>query len=154
MRQIRLIPFLVATMSFPPVLHAEEPVISEPAAEPALPTAAASTLLSESAYPVRWQLAEAAPVYDYSNDFARPLYDIDFKDATMISRVSSIRRLSLVTIAEIRGAQLYFGINRNGLFGLHFGASSSGNPDAHLEVVRMPYLGKVEDESDMESARN
>lgn len=140
MRPVSLIPMLSAALLMSLPARADEPPRDDeaPGAES---TAAVRALLENfRRYSARWQLREPALITAHGADFGHPLLDVRFEDGSMISRVSSIRRLSLLTFAEVGDAQLYFGVNRDGLFGVHLGALSGRGGERQLELARMPYL--------------
>ena len=82
----------------------------------------------------------------YTDNFLRPLPDVDFEDGSLLGRVSHLRRVSLLTFAEIGEAQFFFGLNREGLLGLHFNIDRKRRQE-RLELLRMPYLVDDEEES-------
>jgi hypothetical protein len=91
-----------------------------------------------------------APNYNqsitYTDNFLRPLPDVDFEDGSLLGRISHLRRVSLLTFAEIGEAQFFFGLNREGLLGLHFNIDRKRRQE-RLELLRMPYLVDDEEES-------
>jgi hypothetical protein len=100
----------------------------------------------------RWNdfgLLETA-AYSYSNDLPRPMAEFDFRDADALARISRLRSLSLVTFAEIGHARLFFGLNGDGLLGLHFNIFPRDVGEQSLELVRMPYLKENESDSGAE----
>lgn len=118
------------------------------------PVAALSfnTLYSEPAYySSRWQLSHPVETMAYSSDWAHPIASFDFEDAGTFSRVKKIRALSLLTLAEGKGTRLFFGVNKDGLVGIHFRGLPRNGDDRCLEVVRMPYLGKNQPDANPES---
>ena len=62
---------------------------------------------SESLYTVEWR---------YEID------DLDFQDNSPLGRISRIRELSLLTLAETRNSRVFFGVDSNGILGLHINA--------------------------------
>ena len=110
-----------------------------------LPVVALSveTMLAESEYPSRWRLVHSAEATAYSDGRLRPIVDIDFQDASTLSRVSKLRCLSLLTLAEVGQTRLFLGVNEDGFVGLHFDVLPHIGSDRYLEVVRMPYLKKT-----------
>lgn len=117
-----------------------------------VPVAALSldALYSEPVYSSRWQLSNPVETMAYSNDWAHPIENLDFQDAGTFSRVKKIRALSLLTLAEGKGTRLFFGVDKEGLVGIHFRGLPRDNDDRFFEVVRMPYLEKdqPDDEAD------
>jgi len=113
-------------------------------------TPSVETLLAESEYASRWQLFDPVEAMAYSDDWPRPIGELDFQDAGALARVSKLRSLSLLTLAEIGQTRLFLGVNENGLVGLHFSALPNYGDEHYLEVVRMPYLKENEPDSAVE----
>ncbi len=107
-------------------------------------TLSIETLLSESEYASRWQLFHPVDAMAYSDDWPRPITDFDFQDASALARVSKLRSLSLLTLAEIGQTRLFLGVDEEGLVGLHFIALPHYDEERYLELVRMPYLKENE----------
>jgi hypothetical protein len=80
----------------------------------------------------------------YLDDWPRPLAKFDFQDDSALARMSKLRNLSLLTVAEIGRTRLFLGVNDDGLVGLHFNGFSRAGDARYLEVVRMPYLRENE----------
>lgn len=89
-----------------------------------------------------------AAAYSYSNDLPRPIAELDFRDAGALARISRLRSLSFLTFAEIGHARFFFGINGDGLLGLHFNVFPRYVGEQSLELVRMPYLKKYESDTE------
>ncbi len=106
-------------------------------------TLSVETMLAESEYPSRWRPFHPAEATAYSDGWLRPIADFDFQDAGVLSRVSKLRGLSLLTLAEFGQTRMFLGVNEEGLVGLHFDAFPHNGGDRYLEVVRMPYLRKT-----------
>jgi hypothetical protein len=106
-------------------------------------TLSVETMLAESEYPPRWRPFHPAEATAYSDGWLRPIADFDFQDASVLSRVSKLRGLSLLTLAEFGQTRMFLGVNDEGLVGLHFDAFPHNGGDRYLEVVRMPYLRKT-----------
>jgi hypothetical protein len=83
----------------------------------------------------------------YTDNFIRPLPDLEFTDRGILNRVSKLRRVSFLTFAEIGEAQLFFGVNNKGLLGFHFNAYRNHGKERQLELLRMPYLLDIDEES-------
>lgn len=113
-------------------------------------TLSVAALLAELGHASRWQLFHPVDAMASSDDWPRPIADFDFQDSNALARVSKLRSLSLLTLAEIGQTRLFLGINDDGLVGLHFSTFSRYGDERHLEVVRMPYLTKNEPHSDFE----
>ena len=113
-------------------------------------TLSVETLSAESEYASHWQLFDPVGAMAYSDDWPRPIADFDFQDSSALARLSKLRSLSLLTLAETRQTRLFLGINEEGLVGLHFSAFPHYGDDRFLEVVRMPYLKEDEPDSEVE----
>lgn len=74
--------------------------------------------------------------------------NVAFRDMTTIERLGRYRSLSLLTFAEVGTTRLFLGVNEDGLFGLHLNAMPKPDEDTTVQIVRMPYLGTRETESD------
>ena len=118
----------------------------------AAPTEAFSSAmsLSELRYASRWRLQY--PVEAEANWQNAPpiLADLDFEQASPIARLSKLRNLSILTLAETRKTRLFIGVNDDGVAGLHFSAVPRISEGRFLEFARMPYL--VPDEADRTTA--
>ena len=86
----------------------------------------------------------------YLDDWPRPIANLEFRDDSVLARVSKLRNLSLLTLAEVGRTRLFLGVNDDGLVGLHFNLFSRAGDTRYLEVVRMPYLKKDEPDSKVE----
>jgi hypothetical protein len=100
-------------------------------------------MLAESKLPSRWRLLYPAGATVYSDDWPQLLADFDFQEAGAWSRVSELRGLSLLTLAEFGQTSLFLGVNKEGLAGLHFDVCPRYSDKRYLELVRMPYLRKT-----------
>lgn len=69
-----------------------------------------------------------------------PLGEFEFRDGSTYGRLSRLRSLSLVTLARGRQTRLFFGVNEDGIVGLHFSATQGAANENYLALVRMPYL--------------
>ncbi|MCP5089936.1 MAG: hypothetical protein GY949_03330 [Gammaproteobacteria bacterium] len=96
----------------------------------------------------RWREAYPLDTTHNSNDWTPPFVSVPFQDSGTLARVSKLRSLSLLTFAEIGQSRLFFGVNDEGVVGLHFRAFRRQDNERHLEVARMPYLEKVLPETD------
>ena len=89
-----------------------------------------------------------SPIYlqpiTYTENFLRPLPDVNFEDGSLLERISHLRRVSLLTFAEIGETQFFFGLNSDGLLGLHFNIDRKKRKE-RLELLRMPYLVEEEE---------
>ena len=112
-------------------------------------TRSVDALLAESRYASRWQLYHPVEAVAYSNDWQRPIVDLNFHDDSALARVRKLRNLSLLTLAEVGQTRLFLGVNDDGLVGLHFNLFSRAGDERYLEVVRMPYLKKTGPDSEV-----
>ncbi len=141
-----IIGMLLSTAGF-----ADDAKSSSADGEPLPPaTLSIETLLTESKYAFRWQPFYPADEMAYPDDWPRPITDFDFRDASALARVSKLRRLSLLTLAEIGQTRLFLGVNEEGLVGLHVSALLHHDDERYLELVRMPYLAENEPDSEVE----
>lgn len=88
----------------------------------------------------QWLLVEPIDTGAYAYDTFHPIASLDFRDPGAFARVSKVRELSLLTLAEVGQARFFFGVNDNGLFGLHLGALPRLGDERCVELARMPYL--------------
>lgn len=87
-----------------------------------------------------WQLSRPVAAMAYSSESITDLAELNFQDPGAFARVSKLRQLSLLTLAEVGPARLFLGVNEKGLFGLHLGTLRSLGSDRCLELARLPYL--------------
>ncbi len=112
-------------------------------------TPSVEALYAESGYTSRRHLFDSVEAMAYSDDWPRTIADFDFQDDSALARVSKLRNLSLLTLAEIGQTRLFLGVNDEGLLGLHFNAFPRDRDGRYLEVVRMPYLKENEPDSEV-----
>jgi hypothetical protein len=112
-------------------------------------TRSVAALLAESRYASRWRLYQPVDAMTYSDNWPRPIAEFNFQDDSALARVSKLRNLSLLTLAEIGQTRLFLGVNNDGLVGLHFNLFSRAGDARYLEVVRMPYLQKTGPDSEI-----
>ena len=93
-----------------------------------------------SRYSSRWQLPYPIENTGFSRDTSALISDIEFNDPGALARVSKVRELSLLTLAEVGRTRLFLGVGENGLLGFHLGALPRLGDERCLEVARMPYL--------------
>ena len=91
----------------------------------------------------RWQPLYDADSVRYPDKTSQPVANLDFEDSGTFARAGKIRALSLLTLAEINGARLFFGVNRKGLLGIHVRAVAPDGDDSCPELARMPYLADI-----------
>jgi hypothetical protein len=112
-------------------------------------TPSVEALHAESGYTSRRNLFDSVEAMAYSDDWPRAIADFDFQDDSALARVSKLRNLSLLTLAEIGQTRLFLGVNDEGLLGLHFNTLPRDGDERYLEVVRMPYLKENEPDSEV-----
>ena len=141
MNEARWVMLLTIGMLLSAAGYADDPKPSNVQAE-SLPgeTRSIEALLAEPAYASRWQLYHPLDAIAYSDDRERPIADFDFRDSSVSARISELRNLSLLTLAEVWQTRLFLGVNDDGLVGLHFNLFSRTDDTRYLEAVRMPYL--------------
>lgn len=94
-----------------------------------------------------WRLTPTLEFPHYSSEATDPIADLEFRDPGAFARVSKVRELSLMTLAEVGKTRLFFGINDAGLFGFHLGARPRFGDERCVELARMPYLNNAERDS-------
>jgi len=94
----------------------------------------------EYSYASRWHLVPPSGTGPYADDPFQPIASLDFRDPGTLARVSKVRELSLLTLAEVGKARFFFGVSNSGLFGLHLGALPRLGDERCVELARMPYL--------------
>jgi hypothetical protein len=100
------------------------------------------SLLAESRYAPRWQLYHPADATAYPERWIRPIANIEFRDNSALGRISKLRNLSLLTLVESQQARLFFGVNDDGLVGLHLIKIRGRDDERHLSLARVPWLKK------------
>ena len=58
----------------------------------------------------------------YTADWQLEIDDLEFQDNSPLGRISRMRELSLLTLAETQNSRFFLGVNSEGTFGLHFNA--------------------------------
>ena len=91
-----------------------------------------------------WQLPPTIELSPYSERATDVIADLQFRDPGAFARVSKVRELSLLTLAEVGKSRLFFGVNYEGLFGFHLGARPRHGDERCVELARMPYLNSNE----------
>ena len=152
MNEARWVMLLTIGMLLSAAGHADDTKLSNVHSE-SLPaeTRSIEALLAESAYASRWQLYQPLDAIAYSDDWKQPIADINFRDGSALARVSKLRNLSLLTLAEVGQTRLFLGVNDDGLVGLHFDLFSRADDTRYLEAARMPYLKKSIESDAIES---
>ena len=138
MRKTVSISVLIITMLISAAAVADEP------AQPKL-TPAAEAFIADLERASRPQSTDVFRSMTYTDNYLRPFPNVDFEDGSLLERVSHLRRVSLLTVAEFGDTQFFFGLNNDGLLGLHFNIDRKKRKE-RLELLRMPYL--VDDEKD------
>lgn len=104
--------------------------------------------LDELGHSSLWRLLEPVDLIALAELQPHPLNELHFEDSDIVSRLSKLRGLSMLTMAEVGEARLFLGVNDEGLVGLHFNTGASDPGDVHIEVLRMPYLEDDSDDAD------
>lgn len=99
-------------------------------------------LLLRSEYASRQPLSVVFEPLVYSDNRPQSFGNLYFREASVLDRVSKVRSVSLLTLAQTGQTRLFLGVNEEGLFGVHFRAFSSNGGHRYLEFSRMPYLKK------------
>lgn len=107
----------------------------------------ATALLDGLGHSSEWRLSEPVDLIALADLHPHPLNELHFEDSDLVSRLSKLRGLSMLTMAEVGPARLFFGVNDEGLVGLHFNTGASDPGEVHVEVLRMPYLNNDDDTS-------
>ncbi len=101
---------------------------------------APQTLPLDSVYWSRWQLPHPLETMAYADESSAPIESFVFQDPGAFVRVSKVRELSVLTLAEVGSTRLFLGVSDQGLLGIHLGALPRLGDERCLELVRMPYL--------------
>ena len=112
-------------------------------------THAATASNAERDFSYLWQQRYPVAVSGNPDDWPDWIAEIEFHDSSMYGRVSHLRNLSLLTLAEFGQKRLFLGVNADGLVGIHFNVFSDDDP-RYLEVVRMPYLKDSDSDSEVD----
>lgn len=123
---------------------AEETKSSDTTVMQQSPMAISMALPAVSANAADPQLHRRVASQPYAKDWRRSLADVEFQDNSALGRVSKLRNLSLLTLAESQRTRLFLGINDDGLVGLHFIALPGYGGRRFMSLARMPYLKKDE----------
>ena len=100
----------------------------------------------------QWRLSDTASEIVYSSIPTKPSFELEFQDSNTLKQLSKLRNLSFVTLADKWNSQLFLGVNRDGLVGLHFTLLPRQNKDQMLELTRLPYLRGAESLTEAESS--
>lgn len=125
----------------------EAEAIYTPASLPLTSSVSATAYLDELGRSSLWRLLEPVDLIAFADLHPHPLNELHFEDSDLVSRLSKLRGLSMLTMAEVGPARLFFGVNDKGLVGLHFNTGASDRGDVHVEVLRMPYLDDDRDDA-------
>ena len=117
---------------------------------PSVVTFSVDPFHTESLYPSRWQLHHSVGEVAYADDWSQPIADFDFEDASALARVSKLRSLSLLTLAEVGQTRVFLGVDDKGLVGLHFNVFVRDLGESSLEMARMPYLKEKEPDDEVQ----
>lgn len=69
-----------------------------------------------------------------------PMIDLELKEVPALKRISRLRNLSLLTLANKGQMRFFLGVNADGLVGLHITLLSRRDEGRIFEMLRMPYL--------------
>jgi hypothetical protein len=105
---------------------------------------------AEREFSYLWQSRYPVATTGHPDDSPDSIASIEFQDTSMYGRVSQLRSLSFLTLAEFGQKRLFLGVNANGFVGIHFNAFSPADDQRYLEVARMPYLEVLETNSDVD----
>lgn len=112
------------------------------------------TILADADHAARWPQLHTIDTTVSPDSWPGQLNGFEFRDSSTLSRVSKLRNLSLLTLAETGQSRLFIGVNDDGLLGLHFRAFTHRGDERYMEVVRMPYLSDSEPEPDVQSTEH
>lgn len=140
----------LSAMSFADEVKFSDAITDQQTAE----TVTLESLLAKSPYAPRWQQFDPAKAASYTSTLHQPIADIDFQDSSVLGRVSKLRNLSLLTLAETGGTRLFLGVNDDGLVGLHFIGIPKRGSDRYLSLARMPYLKNDEPDSNLQQSES
>jgi hypothetical protein len=117
---------------------------------PPMVTLSVDALLAKPAYAPRWLHSHPIDAMDYPDYWPSPIATFEFQEADAWARVSKLRSLSLLTLAEFDQTRLFLGVNEDGMVGLHLRARPQHGDGRYLEFVRMPYLKETEPHDEVE----
>ena len=141
---------LPASMLFAAASFADDANSIDTDAEPApLESQATIATDAEREFSYLWQLRYPVATAAHTDDWPNSIANIKFQDTSMYGRVSQLRSLSFLTLAEFDGKRLFLGVNADGFVGVHFNAFSRADDQRYLEVARMPYLEVLDTSSDV-----
>ncbi len=141
MHRVGRIVLVVVSVLLPGWVVAEDGLSSVAVTRQAKPVTASTPAYRQAAeFAPYWQ--RNAPDYDpvIASEALHPIEGLDFRDPGAFARVSKLRELSFLTLAELGKSRLFFGVNDDGLFGIHFCALPRPGGERTLELARMPYL--------------
>lgn len=128
-----------------PAFADETEALYAPASLPFHTSLATAAILDELDNSSPSRLSEPVDLIALADLHLHPLNELHFQESDLVSRLSKLRGLSMLTMAEMGPARLFFGVNDKGLVGLHFNTGASDPGDIHVEVLRMPYLDAASD---------
>ena len=128
----------------------DEPHSGTDSDTPPVVTLSVDPLHTESLYPSRWQLPHSVGEIAHADNSSQPIADFDFEDASALARVSKLKSLSLLTLAEVGQTRVFLGVDDKGLIGLHFNVFVRDLAESSLEMARMPYLKEEEPDDEVE----
>lgn len=143
--------FCAAAMADDQDAGAEEPATTTEATRDATPgvtheydTRYLDALHGGPYYATHWPAAFADTTPAYADAWPYAIPSIDFQQDNALRRAAKLRNLSLLTLAEFGQSRLFFGVNDDGLVGLHFKALTADSDLRYLEVARLSYLEDAE----------
>jgi hypothetical protein len=78
-----------------------------------------------------------------------PIIDLELKEVPALKRISRLRNLSLLTLANKGQMRFFLGVNADGLVGLHITLLSRRDEGRIFELLRMPYLRQSQSFDDL-----
>ena len=129
---------IVLSMALSATALAQDSLSPEESGAQQLGVPTVEALRGDLDYAPRWQLFYPVE-QSFARDWSQPMADFDFQDGRTVARVSRLRYLSLLTLAEFGRSRLFLGVNDDG-WGLQFRPFSRRDDERYLEVLRMPYL--------------
>ena len=78
-----------------------------------------------------------------------PIIDLELKEVPALKRISRLRNLSLLTLANKGQVRFFLGVNADGLVGLHITLLSRRDEGRLFELLRMPHLRQSQSFDDL-----
>ena len=107
-----------------------------------LATSASATniWLTDLALVVQTQPQYISPSSLHLGASSTPTIDLELEQVDALKRISRLRNLSLLTLANKGQLRFFLGVNDDGLVGLHITLLSRRDEGRIFEMLRMPYL--------------